>query len=134
MVLFVYLSWVDPRAASAVSSATAAAMNSSTCAFPCTTIYVWAAKPNGNNNCCDRIWLPHFEFVSARGFSQDRIVRYGVRLGPGDSVGWWAHVQMEGYTPFEFRAFPFDKCGAQCFLRASGWLCCEGGTYQAQSL
>ena len=109
-------------------------MNSSTCAFPCTTIYVWAANPNGNNNCCDRIWLPHFEFVSARGFSQDRIVRYGVRLGPGDSVGWWAHVQMEGYTPFEFRAFPFDKCGAQCFLRASGWLCCEGGTYQAQSL
>ena len=45
---------------------------------------------------CDDVWLPHFEFVNARGFSQDRIVRYGVRFRDDtDGVAWWAHVQGE---------------------------------------
>jgi hypothetical protein len=43
---------------------------------------------------CDDIWLPHFEFMNVRGFSQDRVVRYGIRPGPNDSVAWWAHVQV----------------------------------------
>jgi hypothetical protein len=51
---------------------------------------------------CDDIWLPHFEFINVRGFSQDRVVRYGIRPGPNDSVAWWAHVQVssaEAYLP-----------------------------------
>lgn len=43
--------------------------------------------------------LPHLEFTNARGFSQDRVTRYGIRFpeanaSNADSVAWWAHVQV----------------------------------------
>lgn len=33
--------------------------------------------------------------INVRGLSQDRVTRYGVRLGEGDEVGWWTHVQAQ---------------------------------------
>jgi hypothetical protein len=56
----------------------------SQCSVPCPTLL----------SSCDDIWLPHFEFINVRGFSQDRVVRYGIRSGPNDSVACWAHVQV----------------------------------------
>ena len=47
---------------------------------------------------CDDVWLPHFEFINVRGFSQDRVVRYGIRLpqdSASDAVGWWVHMLSE---------------------------------------
>lgn len=42
------------------------------------------------------------------------MVRYGIRFPAANAtnanaVAWWAHVQMEAYTPLSFRSFPFDK-------------------------
>ncbi|KAL4421264.1 hypothetical protein ABPG75_010555 [Micractinium tetrahymenae] len=115
VVLYVLLTWTDPRAAAAVERATNASTtdpaynNGNGCAYPCTTIYAWQANPNNTNQCCDDIFLPHFEVVNVRGFSQDRVVRYSIRLGEDGSVAWWTHVQGELYTPLQFRSFPFDK-------------------------
>ena len=68
------------------------------------------ATPPPPRRSCDDVWLPHFELVNARGMSQDRVVRYGVRMQDDtDAVAWWAHVQGEFYTPMSFKAFPFDR-------------------------
>ena len=48
---------------------------------------------------CDYIWLPHFEFINVVGFSQDRVVRYGVQLGDNNSVAWWQHIQVRACLP-----------------------------------
>ena len=129
VVLWMMLTWEDPRARPAMEADTAAAANSSDgCAFPCTTLYAWTPgapwcggvgcvltsrvvaqcccctltpllrPPNllASARSCDSMWLPHFEFVNARGFSQDRLVRYGVRFrNDTGAVAWWAHVQGE---------------------------------------
>jgi hypothetical protein len=105
-VLFMLLTWNDPRAKEAMIKATAnQILNGANCSMPCTSLYEDPA-------CCDGMWLPHLEFLNARGFSQDRIVRYGIEFGQGDNssaVGWWSHVAGEYYTNFDFRAFPFDS-------------------------
>ncbi|KAL4424607.1 hypothetical protein ABPG77_009191 [Micractinium sp. CCAP 211/92] len=115
VVLYVQMTWTDPRAAPAVAAATNASTtdpaynNGNGCAYPCTSIYVWQANPNTTNDCCDDIFLPHFEVINVRGFSQDRVVRYGIQLGANNSVAWWTHLQGQMYTPLQFRPFPFDK-------------------------
>ncbi|KAL4421658.1 hypothetical protein ABPG77_001199 [Micractinium sp. CCAP 211/92] len=115
VVLYILLTWTDPRAADAVAFATNASTtdpaynNGNGCAYPCTSIYAWEAKPNNKNDCCDDIFLPHFEVINVRGFSQDRVVRYGIRLGENNSVAWWSHVHGEMYTPLQFHSFPFDR-------------------------
>ncbi|PRW32523.1 alpha beta- isoform C [Chlorella sorokiniana] len=118
VVLYMLLTWRDPRARAAVDQATEAALTNPSyndgngCQLPCTTIYAWTANRDAQPYCCDDIWLPHFEFINVRGFSQDRVVRYGVRIpadNSSDAVGWWVHIQGEFYTPLQFRSFPFDK-------------------------
>ncbi|PSC69798.1 ligand-gated ion channel [Micractinium conductrix] len=110
VVLYILLTWRDARAKPAVQAATEAAYNSpSGCLYPCTTIYAWTNNSEAINLCCDTIWLPHLEMINVRGLSQDRVTRYGVRLGEGDEVGWWTHVQAQLYTPLQFCSFPFDK-------------------------
>eukprot|EP00887_Chlorella_sp_A99_P003895 scaffold11.g3895.t1 len=106
-VLFMYLSWRDPRAADAIANATAAAAASGTCGLPCTTM----VRFTPGDLCCDSVYLPSFEasaalrFVNARGFSQDRVVRSTVRLPTPqdiasgvdpDSVAWSVRVQARG--------------------------------------
>ncbi|KAI7836521.1 hypothetical protein COHA_009622 [Chlorella ohadii] len=112
-VLYMLLTWRDPRARLAVDTATEAALTNSSynngngCAqLPCTTIYAWTANREARPTCCDDIWLPHFEFIN------DRVVRYGIRLpqdSSSDAVAWWVHIQGEFYTPLQFQSFPFDK-------------------------
>ncbi|KAG7670060.1 hypothetical protein NADE_006303 [Nannochloris sp. 'desiccata'] len=108
-VLFMLLTWNDPRAKPAVLASTESViLGNSNCTYPCTSIYTYDEK----SLCCDGMWLPHLEFLNARGFSQDRVVRYGVEFGEGvnsSAVGWWAHVAGEYYTNLDFRAFPFDS-------------------------
>ena len=108
VVLFMMLTWSDPRARPAMLNSTAAAVNG-TCNLPCSSLYTFIA---GSSPCCDGMWLPHLEFVNARGFSQDRIVRHAIRFpddNSSDAVAWWAHVQGEFYTGLGFNAFPFDQ-------------------------
>lgn len=103
-MLFIYLSWNDSRAAKAVANASASGVQ--TCARPCSTLTAW--QPGVP--CCDGVWLPHQEFTNVQGFSQDRVLRYGIRLDQGsDAVGWWSHVHGRFYTPMEFNGFPFDR-------------------------
>lgn len=107
-VLYMMLSWSDPRARPAMLNSSATAING-TCKLPCTSLYTFIA---GSSSCCDGVWLPHLEFVNARGFSQDRLVRYGIRFpddNSSDAVAWWAHVQGQFYTGLGFKAFPFDR-------------------------
>ena len=73
-----------PAPAQALLPLCPCALHMSQCSVPCPTLL----------SSCDDIWLPHFEFINVRGFSQDRVVRYGIRSGPNDSVAWWAHVQV----------------------------------------
>lgn len=119
-VLYFYLDWRDPRARPAMESATLAAQDpaynsGNGCRFPCGSMYSWQ---RGDPCCDDFPFLPHFEFVNARGFSQERVMRYGIRFPsevdvasgvPADTVSWWVHVQGLFYIPLQFRAFPFDK-------------------------
>lgn len=113
-VLYIVLTWTDERAAAAIVSSTQSALynssynNGAGCTYPCTTIYAWNTNPDGDNLCCDEVYLPHFEFVNVAGFSQDRVVRYAVRAGANGKVAWWQHVQGEFYAPMSFNAFPFD--------------------------
>jgi hypothetical protein len=104
-VLFMLLTWNDSRAKPAMLAATESQdVNGTNCTMPCTSLYE-------QTRCCDGMWLPHLEFLNARGFSQDRIVRYGIEFGAGlnsSAVGFWAHVAGEFYTNLDFRAFPFD--------------------------
>jgi len=107
-ILFMLLTWNDPRAKPAVLESTESVnLGDSNCTYPCTSIHYV-----GSSLCCDSMWLPHLEFLNARGFSQDRIVRYGIEFGESlnsPAVGWWAHIAGEFYTNLDFRAFPFDS-------------------------
>lgn len=77
VVLYLMLSWNDPRARPAVVNSTQrAATDGGECALPCTSLY----RFEKGAPCCDGVWLPHLEFTNARGFSQDRVVRYGIRV------------------------------------------------------
>ena len=101
------MTWSDPRAKPAMLAATEAQKNGTNCTMPCTSMY----NEDSLSQCCDGVWLPHLEFMNARGFSQDRIVRYAIQFGEGQNssaVGWWAQVAGEYYTNLDFRAFPFD--------------------------
>lgn len=103
------LTWSDPRAKPAMLEATEKSkLPGGNCSFPCTSLYTY----DDYSECCDDIWLPHLEFMNARGFSQDRVVRYGIEFGNDlnpSAVGWWAHIAGEYYTNLDFRAFPFDS-------------------------
>lgn len=118
-VLFVLLTWSDPRAMSTMLASTAqsAPGSNTTCVLPCTSLFVYEQ----DSPCCDGVWLPHLELVNVRGESQDRIVRYGIQFAPAlavvegipprdpNGVSFWAHVQAEFYTNLNFMAFPFDQ-------------------------
>jgi hypothetical protein len=41
--------------------------------------------------------------------SQDRVVRYGIRVRDDGAVAWWSHVHGVFYSPMRFKSFPFDK-------------------------
>lgn len=108
VVLWMMFSWSDPRARPTMEASTALAAINGTCNFPCSSLKMWQA----GDPCCDNIWMPHIEFVTARGFSQDRVVRYGVSFPEhrnSSGVAWWSHVHGEFYTPLSFSSFPFDK-------------------------
>ena len=105
-VFFVLLTWVDPQASALIDAANAAFKANGTCSFPCTSMY---NPDSADDACCGtNVWLPHLEFMNVAGFSQDRVVRYAIRQGENNSIAWWAHVQGDFYTNFDFRAFPFD--------------------------
>lgn len=108
VIIFMMISWADPRARPAMEEATArvAASNGTlTCKMPCDSLWV-------DTTCCDGVYLPHLELVNAYGLSQDRVVRYGIQFPASDlnssGVAWWAHVQGEFYSNFKFIAYPFD--------------------------
>jgi hypothetical protein len=96
IVLYMQLNWEDARARPAMLNATAAAAGGGQCALPCSALYRYIP---GASECCDGVWLPHLEFTNARGFSQDRITRYGIRFPAinatnANAVAWWVHVQV----------------------------------------
>jgi hypothetical protein len=80
-------------------------------------------NPNATNLCCDAVWLPHFEFINVVGFSQDRVVRYGVQLGEGDAVAWWQHIQVRRGPWLAHlvlgKCLQFDSLFAVCRLRCT---------------
>ena len=103
--LYIVLTWNDERARIAVDLAT---KENRTCQFPCSNLYAYQAQ---FSTCCDDIWLPHLEFLNCKGFPQDRVVRYAVRLPESNvstAVAWWAQVHGKFYNPFLFKSFPFD--------------------------
>ncbi|GAB4823255.1 hypothetical protein N2152v2_010301 [Parachlorella kessleri] len=102
-VVYLYLSWQDPRAEEALINGTAAAEEAGSCKKPCSMEYAWMP----GERCCDHIFLPHFDVTNVRAFSSSNVVRYGIIFENG-AVGWWTHLQGEFYTPFQFHAFPFD--------------------------
>lgn len=107
-IFFMLLTWKDPRAKLSMLESTAAAANgSASCQLPCTSMF----KFQPGRQCCDEMWLPQLEFINVRGFNQDRVVRYGITFGPGNSsaVAWWAQCSGEFFTNLIFKAFPFDS-------------------------
>lgn len=104
-VIGIYFSWEDPSASLQVQSDTEAARLTGTCQRPCSGMYQWYP----GDLCCSSMFLPHFEFVNARGFDQNRVVRSGIQVNNiTGAVGWWSHTQGTYYNAMQFKAFPFD--------------------------
>ena len=99
-IFMMLLTWSDPRAKTAMLDSTAKialGQGNASCRYPCTSLFTY--EPD--SLCCDGMWLPHLEFLNVRGFSQDRVVRYGIEFGPNNgssSVAYWAQCQGEYYT------------------------------------
>lgn len=114
-------------------------------ALPCPT-----ASPNSHRHhllpcptplasrSCDGVWMPGLEFVNARGFSQDRPVRYRVALpsdeehggtAPQDTVLWWVEpcLPLLRFTHPPLRLCPCPApaaatwCAAFALPPASRW-------------
>ncbi|KAG2483983.1 hypothetical protein HYH03_017150 [Edaphochlamys debaryana] len=116
-VWWVILTWSDPTAAATLSAATGAAMaptgpnaspnasasSASACGLPCENSGL------GSGGCCDGLWLPRLHVLNIISYPQDQINRYRIRVDPQRGVVTWS-TRLYGtwYSPFDFRAYPFE--------------------------
>lgn len=105
LVMFIMLTWTDPRAEAAIQNSTANYTATGNCINFCTS----ARRPGSEPQLCcgGDLWLPHLEFMNVIGFPEERVLRYGIRAD-GPAVAWWTHVEGTFYTSMSFKAFPFD--------------------------
>ncbi|KAI8474418.1 MAG: hypothetical protein J3K34DRAFT_456774 [Monoraphidium minutum] len=104
-VLFIYLSWNDPRAKGVIlSNGLKILAGNHTC-------QVWCqSQQHIQGGCCDGVWTPYLPMSNIKGISQDVVARYGFGYdGSGAAVFQWRVVQATWYTPMNLRAFPFDR-------------------------
>ncbi|KAG2482748.1 hypothetical protein HYH03_018342 [Edaphochlamys debaryana] len=103
-IWWVVLTWPDPTAAATVEAATGAALApNGTCGLYCEN------QGSGSEGCCDGIWLPRLHVLNLIYLPQDQVPRYRILADPSSgTVMWSVRLVATWYSPFDFRAYPFE--------------------------
>ncbi|KAG2484498.1 hypothetical protein HYH03_016727 [Edaphochlamys debaryana] len=102
---WVILTWPDPTAGAAVEAATGAAVapNGPPCARSCESGGLASA------GCCDRVWLPRLHVLNVVEYPQDQLLRYQINANKTSGIVTWStRLVATWYSPFDFRAYPFE--------------------------
>ena len=106
--MYVYLSWEDGKAESAVADATSEFRNGTKAEYqrPCASDYVLLQKKSSSTQvqtlCCDYLWLPTIRLMNVYELSDTRLQPYEISV-EGTSVSWWTAINCHYFTPMNFR-------------------------------
>jgi len=106
-MLYVYMSWEDPRALDTVANRTAEVRAGGECALACQSEYTSLFNPVFQ--CCDSLWRPGFMMTNLYELSESMVLRYGMVTTDLGVVGWWTTLKAVFYSPMDFRQFPRDE-------------------------
>ena len=104
--MYVFLSWIDPRAPGEVAKAT----NETTAegGRDCARLCVGQRAPSEVSQCCDSMWLPSFVIRNADEMPQGRLQPYYITVDSAGVVTWRVQFRSDFYTSLNVQAFPFD--------------------------
>lgn len=102
--IYVFLSWIDPRAPGNVAKAT----NETTVegGRDCARLCIGQRAPSEESQCCDSLWLPSFVIRNADEMPQGRLQPYYITVDEATGVVTW-RVQFRSnfYTSLDVQAF-----------------------------
>jgi len=112
--MYLYLDWIDPRAAPEIERRTAEVRGKQAdgedaecervCSGPSSFRSSW-------QKCCDTVWLPNLPIVNVEELPEGRVPYERIQIGGVNktAVAWIINVQGVFYAGMEFRDFPFDE-------------------------